>query len=425
MAPQPVAADRLPFRRPAGWNGTAQAFAVPVLFAQTPVEMVDAGDVLVLARLVAAVTATPAPALGGPPAAPASRPVAAAIAPNAGRSLVGALKPVLEAYGVSGHEDHPREVVRRLIAEQVAPWAAPRVDERGNLVVSFGAGGDRLVFVAHLDELGYEITAIRDDGTASIRGRGGMYDSLYEAHPVLVHTAAGPVPAVLAPRSGYLAAETSQPRSEDLALHFGVSTAAEVRALGVGQRDTATVRKALVPLAGSRVAGRSMDDRSGSTALLMALGRIDPAAVTAAVTFIWSVEEETGLAGAAFAASALRPRYAFAVDTFVSTDSPFDTKRLADVPLGSGAVLRAMDNGTSMPPAVIDRLVDLARRRKIPMTVGVTSGGTDASAFSRYGAIDAGLSWPGRYSHSPAEVTDLRDLEAVVALIMAVATERW
>ena len=59
------------------------------------------------------------------------------------------------------------------------------------------------------------------------------------------------------------------------------------------------------------------------------------------------------------------------------------------------------------------------------MTIGVTSGGTDASVFSRYRGIDAGLSWPGRYSQPPAEVTDLRGLEAVVNLIVAGATEGW
>ena len=113
------------------------------------------------------------------------------------------------------------------------------------------------------------------------------------------------------------------------------------------------------------------------------------------------------------------------MDTFVSTDSPFDTKRIAHNPLGSGALLRAWDNSSATPPDTIDRLVALAKLHAIPMTIGVTSGGTDASAFSRHGGVDVGLSWPGRYSHSPAEVTDLRDIDALVKLIVAVATDRW
>jgi putative aminopeptidase FrvX len=55
------------------------------------------------------------------------------------------------------------------------------------------------------------------------------------------------------------------------------------------------------------------------------------------------------------------------------------------------------------------------------LQLGTTSGGTDSSAFSAGGAIDVGLSWPGRYSHSPVEIMDKRDLEALVRLIVALA----
>jgi putative aminopeptidase FrvX len=84
-----------------------------------------------------------------------------------------------------------------------------------------------------------------------------------------------------------------------------------------------------------------------------------------------------------------------------------------------------MDSSTNTPPALIDRLADLADRRGIPASIGVTAGGTDASPFSRRGALDVGLSWPGRYSHSPVEVIDQRDFDAVIRLVVAVVTERW
>ncbi len=421
---QAVAADRLQVRRPSGWDGQVRVLGTPVLFAQTPVETVDVRDALALARLLAGLTGTPAPVRTDDLATAVRSTGPPARAGSAAPGMFDTLKPLIESYGVSGHEARPREAVLRLLP-LVAPWARPTVDERGNVLVTIGAGGDEMVFVAHTDELGYEITAIRDDGTAAVRARGGMYDSLYEAHPVLVHSARGDVPAVLAPRAGYVGAEAGPPRIEDLVIYFGASSAAEVQALGVTAGDTATVPKQLVKLAGDRATARAMDDRAGCAVLLMALAKIDPARAARRVTFVWSVQEETGLVGAAYVAARGRARYAFAVDTFVSTDSPFDTRRLADIPLGSGAVLRGMDNSTATPPAVMDRMVELAGRRAIPMTIGVTAGGTDASAFSRYGAIDVGLSWPGRYSHSPVEVTDLRDLDALVSLVTALVLERW
>jgi putative aminopeptidase FrvX len=177
------------------------------------------------------------------------------------------------------------------------------------------------------------------------------------------------------------------------------------------------------PLAGTRATGRAMDDRAGSTALLLALQQIDPEKVHNRVTFAWAVEEETGLTGAAFIATRMKPDYAFAVDTFVSTDAPLDVQHLAHAELGKGAVLRGMDSRTVVPAATIDRIVTLAADGSIPLQIGVTQGGTDASAFSAGGAIDVGLSWPGRYSHSPVEVIDRRDLESLAKLIATLALE--
>jgi putative aminopeptidase FrvX len=248
-----------------------------------------------------------------------------------------------------------------------------------------------------------------------------MYLSLYEAHPVLVHTPDGAVPAIVAPREGYSKATASQPKVDELALYFGTRSAAETGALGVTVGNAVSVRKQLVDLAGSRTACRAMDDRVGSTALLLALRQLDPKAVKNRVTFAWSVEEETGLAGAAFLATRLHPEYAFAIDTFVSTDAPLDLQYLANAKLGAGPVLRGVDSITLVPAETISRVQKLARQDGIPLQLGVTLGGTDASAFSSRGTIDVGLSWPGRYSHSPVEVMDRSDLEHLARLIARLA----
>ena len=109
----------------------------------------------------------------------------------------------------------------------------------------------------------------------------------------------------------------------------------------------------------------------------------------------------------------------FAIDTFVSSDTPVDIQRIAGAPLGRGAVLRVLDSSTIVQPAIVDRILAVAKSANVPLQLGTTRGGTDASAFSAGGAIDVGLSWPGRYSHSPVEVMDRRDLDALVRLIIA------
>lgn len=403
----------MPTRTPPGWEKIKmEAVSVRVLFPETPVETVAAADVTAMATQLSR-------GAGLRPGVPSGfgGSINGHVAPE--MTPFGVLRDLIETEGVSGHEDRVREAVLERVRR--IPWAKPQVDEKGNITVSFGSGGKELVFVAHMDEVGFEITSIADDGTAAVRPRGGMYLSLYEARPVFVRTPKGVVNAVLQPRRGYESAKTSQPEAEALAVYFGTTSATETRALGVAEGQALTIRKVFAPLAGTRATGRAMDDRAGSTALLLALQQIDPAKVQNRVTFAWSVEEETGLTGAAFLASRMKPDYAFAVDTFVSTDAPLDVQHLAHAQLGKGAVLRGMDSRTVVPATTIDRIVKLAADAAIPLQIGVTQGGTDASAFNAGGAIDVGLSWPGRYSHSPVEVIDRRDLEALARLIATLA----
>jgi putative aminopeptidase FrvX len=389
---------------------------LPVRYAQTPVETVDAKDVDLLARLIAGAVGFGALVPDGDDALGVSKSDSFRDEPL----TVATLADLIGAPGVSGHEGP----VRDAILKRMPSWAKPQVDSKGNVRVTFGPpNGKAIVFMAHMDEVGFEITNVMPDGTATIRTRGGMYLSVYEAHPVVVYTPNGRVAAVLAPRRGYPASKTAQPDVKELVLDFGTTSQAETAALGVALGHSATVRKELTSLSGHRSTGRAMDDRNGSTAMLMALAKIDPAKITNRVTFAWTVEEETGLAGAAFIAGEMAVDTAFAIDTFVSSDTPVDNDRIANLPLGRGAVLRGLDSRTIVPAPIIDRIVGIARNRKIPLQVGVTSGGTDASVFSERGAIDVGLSWPGRYSHSPVEVMDRRDLDALIALIAALVVE--
>jgi len=190
--------------------------------------------------------------------------------------------------------------------------------------------------------------------------------------------------------------------------------------------NTLTMPKQYVRLAGTRATGRSFDDRVGCTALLLAVRKLDPARLKHRVIFVWSVREEIGLQGAQAVANSLgvATSRVHAIDTFVSADSPLEPKSFGLAPLGKGPVARALDNSSVTPPAYLDSLVTLARGAAIPLQVGTTNGGNDGSTFSAWGVPDVAIGWPLRYSHSPAEVIDLRDVANLGALVRALA-ERW
>lgn len=331
------------------------------------------------------------------------------------------LRALVESYGASGMEGPVRELIRSRLPE----WARSEIDTAGNLWVRVGRGDPLVVLVAHMDEIGFRVTGIRDDGTLELAQLGGFFPSLFEARPALVHTGREqPVPGIILPRDtiGDAPRRTPPPLRADI----GARSRADAEARGVKVGHTVTMPKQYQRLAGDRATGRSFDDRVGSAALLLALRDLDRSRVKHEVVFLWSVREEIGLEGAEAAARMLGTRTArvHAVDTFVSADSPLEVPAFGLAPLGGGAVIRAVDNSAVAPAAMVDSLLELARARRIPLQLGATNGGNDGSAFAPWGVPDVAVGWPLRYSHSPAEVIDLNDLVALAQVVRGIA-EEW
>jgi len=409
---------------------TVHSATVRARFAGTLMESVRASDADLFAAAMATAADVPMQALRPvalptPIVAPPTTAVKDALSPVG--DLLGRLTDV---YAVSGHEQAMRDA---LLAELPA-WAREKTvtDTAGNLVLALGPERDTSVVIAHMDEIGFEVTRIARDGTVSLAQRGGFFPSLWEGQTALLHV--GPPPgatrvddacgaAASGPLRGLFVPRDSAARKQPTALTawFGLDSAA-LAARGVGIGSALTSYKCATRLADGRFTARSIDDRAGCTALILALRELDPKLLKRKVIFVWSVREETGLDGAGAIAAQLGPtvKRVYAVDTFVSSDSPLESQRFAGTPIGAGAVVRALDNSSVTPPAETDRVTSIARLQKIPVQVGTTNGGNDGSQLVRYGAVDVPLAWPLRYSHSPAELIDLRDLRSLASLVRSV-----
>ena len=336
------------------------------------------------------------------------------------------LREIVLVPGVSGHEGPVADYVQKRLPAGVK---AER-DAMHNVWFTVGSGRPHLLFVAHVDELGWTVDKVTAEGRVRVKPGGGILPQTVEARPVVIHTSRGPVAGVVAPRPGY---DARQPQgdvpeapftAESFDIFLGVAAEAEARALGVAEGDPVTAKKTVTDFGPGLMATRAVDDRAGCAALLDAALRLKPEAFRGkTVTFAWDVQEETGLFGAQELAKTLKPDYVFAIDTFVSTDSPLESKRFAHLPVGRGAVLRSIDSSSVTPMTEIRRVLDIARRRGIPVQVGNSRGGNDGSVFLTGGAVDIPLSWPGSYAHSLIEKIDRRDLEALTDLILAVIAE--
>lgn len=342
------------------------------------------------------------------------------------------LAALVGAYGVSNHE----EAVRKEVQNLLPAWAKSETDDAGDLVVRVGtepAGGrtPSILIVAHMDEIGYEVKSISKDGRLEVESVGGGEPSFFLGHPALVHSSTGGPDhdAIMELPNGWDEPKFEWPRGRNsetaIRVDVGARTPGEVAKLGIKPGDTVTIPKAYRPLLGTRANGRSFDDRVGCTALISALWSIGGPLKDRDVTFVFSTAEEIGLNGAAATAKRLgvenHPDYVFAVDTFVSSDSPIESNRFADAPIGKGFVIRAVDNSNIVRPDLVKKVIKLARANQIPVQYGVTGGGNDGSTFLRYGSVDIALGWPLRYSHSPGEVIDTRDVDSLARIITAIA----
>lgn len=422
---------------------------ISTLLPVTPAETFSRGDLRKLTRLLEAYLEERAPRMSAADdpfdAARASAapygPVAAERLAASASQTASTLKALTLAYGASGHE----QGVRDAVLAQLPGWARRRTktDAGGDLVLSLGSvgrgHGPDLVFDAHMDEIGYQVTRIESDGRLQVRELGGFYGRYYLGHVAWVHTASGrAVGGVMELPSGWNRPGFKWPPyfstlKQPAYVYVGTRSDVETKQLGIRVGDYLTTPKAYRPLLGSLVAVRSLDDRVGDTALVQAVRALGPDFARQwpgrRVTFVWTTGEEVGLDGAAeYAASLAKrkeraPDVVFAIDTFVSSDSPLETQRFGDAVLGQGFVVRAVDNSNIDPPADVKRLIDIARAHGIPVQYGATGGGNDGAAYTRYGTVDVALGWPMVYSHSPVETASTKDVDALSHIATVLATQ--
>ncbi len=299
------------------------------------------------------------------------------------------------------------------------------VDHMGNLTATRDEppGAPHIVVSAHADEIGAMVASIEPGGFLRLLPIGGVQSRLLEGRAVWVGGRTG----VIGARSGHLTPQSEHGQGlslTDLYVDLGVDTAAEVEALGVHVGDPVVVLSELRNLAGTRVAGKGIDNRASCVLLLHLLRRLKGRSLSCRLTALVTVQEEVGLRGAKVAFARLRPDLAIVVDTFPAAGTP-DTHGLAyTARIGQGVLITPASSSSAsgflLPRAARDAMIAAAQRAGVPYQLAVTSGGvTDAAAahLAGEGIATLEVKIPRRYSHSPVEMLDLRDLAAALDLV--------
>jgi putative aminopeptidase FrvX len=392
---------------------------LPANFANTPVEMVHVNDIQKLMKVWLSAVENKTWTIPDIKPALNSAHHEVFTTYNAEEKL---LTKLVSFYGVSKAE----KPVREYILSALPAWAKPVVDASGNIILTIGHGKDHIAFVAHMDEVGYVVDSIRSDGCLTLKAMGGFFNSVWEGHAAIIHADNKDIPAIFEPRANYMTATTRFNGMLTPTVFAGFKNKESALAAGIVEGETTvTMPKKMIRLSENRATARGFDDRAGCASLLLALQDINPALLTRRITFVWSVQEETGLAGSTFAANNLTDlSIVYPIDTFVSSDDPVDPRIFGYCPLGGGAVIRVLESINFISRDNLHKLQAISIKNHISTQYGMTAGGTDGQGFLKYDIPSVPLSWPGRYSHSPVEVMDFRDLHSLTRLILAITTTR-
>lgn len=322
-----------------------------------------------------------------------------------------------EAFGPSGCEDE----VRDILVAQLKPHAESlEVDPLGNLIAAFGLGrsGPRAMIAAHMDEVGFIVDYIEDDGYLRFKKVGGIDDRILPSTRVKV----GPrrVPGVIGIKPKHLQKgkeAESVVASDDLVIDIGARTKAEAEEL-VSLGAYVAFDTAFHAHSDDVVGGKALDDRAGCAMAVEALREPPPLPVALAFT----VQEEIGLRGAKVAAARVAPDFAIVLEATTCADMPDPDSSKRATRLGDGPVLTFQD-ATSIPHrGLLELLVRTAQDEGIRYQwKQTTAGGNDAGSIhlTGGGVPTVSISLPCRYLHTPYSLISLSDMKEAVRLVRA------
>ncbi len=323
----------------------------------------------------------------------------------------------------SGYEEQAAEIYRNYtkgFADEI------RTDVHGNVwAIKNPNAKMRVMLAGHMDEIGFLIHYISDEGLLYFSGVGGHDSTIPVGQRVWIH-GKSKIAGVIGRKAIHLLEEDERkkkPELKDLWIDIGASNKKEAEEF-VSLGDPVTFQYEFQELLGDRITARGFDNKMGAFVVAEALrlavesGKLSSEVGVYAVA---TVQEEIGLRGARTAAFGVDAQSGIAVDVNHAIDYPTVSKtRYGQLDIGKGP---SVTRGANINPIVYKMLLEAAAEDEIPYQVDVAPGGTgtDANAMqiSRSGMATGLLGVALRYMHTPCELLSLKDVEDCARLMAA------
>lgn len=332
------------------------------------------------------------------------------------------LKELTEAIAPPGFEEEVRAICRRELeglADEI------REDAMGNLIaVKRGTAPEgerrRIMLAGHMDEIGFLVRFVDDDGFLRLNPAGGFDPKTLIAKRVVVMAKSGKRIGVIGTKPVHIMKDEEKkklPQLDDLFVDLGLPAEEAKKEVEIGT-PVALYQPFLQW--GDIATGKAMDNRVSMWVLIRALQQVKAPAHD--VYAVMTAQEEIGIRGATVAAYGVNPDIGVAVDVTLACDVPGVAKQDHITTLGKGVAVKVMDSAAISSPALVRKMRALAEAREIPYQLEILPrGGTDARGIqmAREGKPAIALSVPTRYVHSVVEMLNVKDLRGAADLLAA------
>lgn len=336
------------------------------------------------------------------------------------------LKELTDAKGISGNERETRDVMKKYIE----PFADELIyDNLGSLIaVKKGkADGPKIMVAGHLDEIGFMVTQIDDQGFLRFQTVGGWWGQVMLAQRVTIQTKEGDIPGVIGSKPPHIISPEARKKPvdiKDMFIDIGVDNKDQALSFGVRPGDSVVpVCEFTVMKNPKYLLAKAWDNRIGCAIAIEVFKQLKDVEHPNVVYGVGTVQEEVGLRGATTSAHMIQPDIGIAVDTGIPGDTPGISDKEALSKIGDGPQIIMYDASIVTHKGLRDFVTDTADEHNIPYQFDTSpGGGTDAGKIhlTANGVPALSITIATRYIHSHASMIHRDDYENAVKLLVEV-----
>jgi putative aminopeptidase FrvX len=330
-------------------------------------------------------------------------------------------KTLTELPGAPGNE----HLVRNFMREQLSQYADEIVQDKLGSIFGVKKGnpnGPTIMVAGHMDEVGFMVSAITDNGMLRFQPLGGWWSQVLLAQRVQVMTNNGPVIGVVGSIPPHLLAEAQRNKPmemKNMLIDIGADDREDAERIGIRPGQAILPICPFTPMANEKkILAKAWDNRYGCGLAIELLQEVKDESLNNILYSGATVQEEVGLRGAQTAANMINPDIFFALDASPANDMSGSKSEFGQ--LGKGALLRILDRSMVTHRGMREFILDTAETNKIPYQYFVSQGGTDAGRVhqSNEGVPSGVIGICSRYIHTHASMIHIDDYAAAKELIV-------